>query len=182
MRNIWTVGFFILLFACPLHAQDLQRFEVFGGYTFSTFRGGSPAKRVAGNGWNFALQYNLVHVLGIKADFAGTYGTDNFSAAFPFKVRNYTYTFGPVVQARVKDRLVPFGELLFGRYHLSFVESPGFTEGGFAMLAGGGVDFKLSRHIALRAGPVDWVYTNYPSVADWPKNNIRVSTGLVFRF
>lgn len=181
MRKLWGIVLFLLLFSCPSRAQDSSRFEISGGYSFSTFRGGSPAKRVTGNGWNFAFQYNLVRVLGVKADFAGEYGTDNFSAAFPFSVRNYTFTFGPVVEFHPKIPLTPFAEVLFGRYRISF-PAENFTGDGFAMMGGGGVDFKATRHVALRAGPVDWVYTNYPSVAGWPKNNIRISAGIVFRF
>jgi hypothetical protein len=94
-----------------------------GGYSHSSFSDGF-VKRVPGNGWNAAVQYNFDKAIGLKADFSRTYGTDDVAAGQPFKVKNYTYTFGPVFAVRANRRFTPFAELLFGGYHETREKNP----------------------------------------------------------
>ena len=57
-------------------------------------------------------------------------------------------------------------------------------------MAGGGIDAKVNRLLAIRVGEVDWLYYNLgsttangesiPGVSG--SNNVRFSTGIVLRF
>jgi hypothetical protein len=48
------------------------------------------------------------------------------------------------------------------------------------MAVGGGVDAKVAPHVAVRLLQADWVYFHFQGQSF--NNNVRVSTGLVFRF
>jgi opacity protein-like surface antigen len=64
------------------------------------------------------------------------------------------------------------------------------SENGFAMLFGGGVDVKATKIVAVRLIQADWLYYHFgsntiagvtvPSFSQ--SNNVRISTGIVFRF
>jgi len=76
-----------------------QKVEIFGGYQFTHLQTAFNA-----NGWNASLTGNFKHVLGITADFSGAY-KNNISV--------YTYTFGPVLTARLPV-VQPFAHALWG--------------------------------------------------------------------
>ena len=47
------------------------------------------------------------------------------------------------------------------------------------MTFGGGADFQLTRHVALRAIQVEYLYTHFSGAR---QNNMRLQSGLVYRF
>lgn len=59
---------------------------------------------------------------------------------------------------------------------------PGFSAStnGFAMMLGGGLDFKVSDHFAVRAIEPDWILWRSHGITE--KKIARVSTGILFRF
>jgi hypothetical protein len=173
----------LALSAAPLFAQDkMSGAEVYGGYQFARFSDGIAVKDLNGNGWDAGFAYYFSRWLGAKADFSGSYATDDTSSGNPFRVTNYTYTFGPVVSPRNRGRFAPFGQFLFGGYHETLAGYPN-SDSGFAMLAGGGLDVHLRPNLSLRAAEVDWLYTRPPNSATLIKtNNLRIVTGVVFRF
>lgn len=153
----------------PAFAQD-QRAEVFGGYQYLRIEGGNA------NGWNAAVTGNLNHWFGVTGDFSGAYKSQD-GVSFS----NYTYTGGPVVSIRKNEAFTPYAHALFGGFHAS-AGFGGFSAStnGFAMMMGGGLDIKLKEHIAIRATQVDWVYLDSNGVSS--SSNVRISTGVVFRF
>jgi opacity protein-like surface antigen len=60
------------------------------------------------------------------------------------------------------------------------------TENAFAMTVGGGVDYRLTDHFAVRPVKVDYLMTRFGETGTGTgtntQNNLRVSTGIVFRF
>jgi opacity protein-like surface antigen len=161
------------------------------------------------NGWNAAVQFNATRFLGIKADLSGNYGTPialssqaqsflsqlGIAAGLP-KVRSYNYLFGPVL-FQSRGRFKPFAHALFGANSVSTNLSniaaafgiPGLTlsDTALAMAFGGGIDVKLTDHISLRAGQVDYLFTKHnfsggiQGIATH-QNNYRASAGVVFQF
>ena len=120
--------------------------------------------------------------------------------------RQHTFLFGPRVAAR-GDRVTPFAHALFGGAHISrdFVVTPvtpvppgigpvafDASETAFAMAVGGGVDIKLTDHVALRAIQADYLMTRFDEgrvitpFGQFPgsgsQHNARISVGVVFRF
>jgi hypothetical protein len=164
---IW-VG--ITIFALSAAAQDTPKAEVFGGYQYTQVGG-----VVNANGWNAAVTGNVNRWFGVTADFSGAYksvGTVNANAL--------TYTFGPVFSMRNK-RVTPFAHALFGGFHVSagFLGANASTN-GFAAIVGGGVDVKVTSHVAVRAIQADWILWRTLGLTE--EKNGRISAGLVFRF
>ncbi|MGA7931439.1 MAG: hypothetical protein WCA20_36275 [Candidatus Sulfotelmatobacter sp.] len=165
------------------------------------------------NGWNAEAQYNPGRLLGIAADLGGRYGTpiiaarDSTLAGLP-KETAYSFLAGPVFSYRTKSRVTPYVHLLFGwdRTSLSAstitgsvtspVSSTATTYNDFAMALGGGVDFRIARHVSVRLGQLDWYHTSinlnkfytdafagslFQGLATH-QDNLRFSTGAVVWF
>jgi opacity protein-like surface antigen len=162
------------------------------------------------NGWNVEAQYNVTRWLGVVGDFGGRYGTPIVASSasgvsgLP-SLTAYSLLFGPVLSYKTKARMTPFVHALFGwdRASLSGSALSGLpsssaatTYTDFAMAFGGGLDYKLSRHLAVRVGQLDYLYTGHDlnslyGSAFGPgrfqglashENNLRFSTGIVVRF
>lgn len=155
-------------------AQDTPKAEVFGGYQYTRLDGGGSGANF--NGWNGALTGNINKWLGVTSDFSGAYKTVS-----GVSVKQYTFTFGPVLAARHNEKFTPYVHALFGGFHASgSAGGSSISTNGFAMLIGGGVDAKLTPHLALRAVQFDWMSLHAEGSTE--NNNFRISTGLVFRF
>ena len=174
MGKFITVGLLLGLFSVAAFAQEMggtPKAEIFGGYQYTRFDGGLNA-----NGWDTALTGNLNNWFGVAADFSGAYKTQN-GVSF----NNYTYTFGPVVSYRHNETFTPFAHFLAGgsRASASLNGVSGSTS-GFAMMFGGGLDVKATRHVGVRAIQFDWLSLHSNGTSD--NNNMRISTGLLLRY
>jgi len=59
------------------------------------------------------------------------------------------------------------------------------SQNAFAMTVGGGLDYRVSSHFSVRAAKVDYLLTRFNEFNTFgtqSQNNLRVSTGIVFRF
>ena len=58
-----------------------------------------------------------------------------------------------------------------------------FVQNGFAAAFGGGLDVRLTDHIAVKPFQMEYFMTRTPNIwsANNPQNNIRYSAGMVFR-
>ena len=138
MRNHFINTILIAGVLCaPLFAQKV---EIFGGAQYEHLQSSYNAV-----GWNTSLTGNFKHVLGITADFSGVYNSRRTSSSV------YTYTFGPVLTARLPV-VQPFVHALFGGATTS---TPDGSDSAFAMLIGGGLDVGLRKGIGLRLVQAD---------------------------
>jgi len=173
VRKFIVVACFLAVFAASAMAAETDNYpkaEIFGGYQYSHLSGGVNA-----NGFDFNFNGNFNDHFGITADFGTAFnstGGVNFS--------NYTYTFGPQLSLRANKGYTPFVHALIGGDHAS-ASTGGVSVGtnGFALLAGGGVDFNINRHMAFRGG-ADWMMLH--SNGSTSGKNVRMLTGLVFRY
>ncbi len=103
----------------------------------------------------------------------------------------YTFLGGPRVSLRSHLRLTPFAQALFGVMHATQVSlCPNCTsilpaQNAFTLTAGGGLDIRLTHRIAIRAVQGEYFMTRFDNLATGktsPQNDVRLSTGLVFRF
>jgi len=174
MRKFITFALLFGTFSLAAFAQENEaapKAEFFGGYQYTRFDGGVNA-----NGWDTTLTGNLNRWFGVAADFSGAYKTQN-GVSF----NNYTYTFGPQISWRHNPNFTPFAHFLAGGSHASasFNGLSG-SSNGFAMMFGGGLDVRATQHVSLRAAQFDWLSLHSNGVTD--NNNMRVSTGIVFRY
>jgi opacity protein-like surface antigen len=200
MRKIFLSA---LLLSIPmfLAAQDAPHVEVFGGYSY--LRNSSNNF----NGWEGQASFNFNRFLGLTADVDGHYRTvAKFSPLAGFSgsanQRLYTFLFGPTATARFGKHDV-YAHALFGGAHSSLgagvtlpiigTISTGVTGAtAFGMALGGGVDFGLTDHFAIRPAQVDYVYTRFSNFdairtglfnsSGGHQNSFRYSGGIVFRF
>jgi opacity protein-like surface antigen len=200
MRKVCLLAALILI-PILVAAQDAPHVELFGGYSY--LRNSSNNF----NGWEGQASFDFNRFLGVTADFDGHYRTvAKFSPIAGFtgsaNQRLYTFLFGPTATARFGKHDV-YAHALFGGAHSSLgagvslpiigTISTGLTGAtAFGMALGGGVDFGLTDHIAIRPAQVDYVYTRFNTLdaistglfngSGGHQNSFRYSGGLVFRF
>jgi opacity protein-like surface antigen len=189
MRNSLVV---VLLFAAvsagpALSAQEQpSALEAYGGYYCARFNvnanapGIAPSATYNGNGGGGQLEYNVNHWLGVVGDLAGLRATSSGSGTFAGAA--FTYLLGPRVNFR-RGKVTLFAQTLFGGIWTTdgIAQSTG-PENNFAMTAGGGIDFKLSRHVSVRPVQAEYFMTKIPDGLKNRQNNFRFGAGVVFRF
>jgi opacity protein-like surface antigen len=135
------------------------------------------------HGGSASVAYNYNTWLSAVADFGG-YNNGNVLGTGASGTLS-TYLFGPRVSYRHFRRITPFGQVLFGVGHAN---SSAFkttnSDNAFAMSVGGGVDYKLFDHFSIRPVQADYLMTRFGvgTTGTQTQNNVRLSTGFVFRF
>lgn len=189
--------------ACAGKSAHGQSKEVSVNYSLIVY---NPAKSISSNrdlnGGGGSIGYNLGDYLTLKGEFEGTATTtftfhlpptpNSKSGTFSTKGDMFTYLFGPQVNIPGSRRRF-FVETLFGGaytnaygnlFKTAGVTGLKATNNGFAMAAGGGLDFVIAKHIAIRPVQFDYFLTRY----EWRKiginnqSNFRYQAGMVFGF
>lgn len=173
------------------HDQGHPGGEVFLGYSYARFN-----VKSLGNKENFdfhggtaSIAGNVNRWLGLVADFGG-YKISGLPSGTDGKA--FTFLFGPRFSHR-GERWTPFLQFLFGAARLStdfsgtpvpnsFFGAGSIHENAFATAMGGGLDLKLSKHLAWRVFQGEYLLTRFKDGDNNQQNNIRAATGLVFRF
>jgi opacity protein-like surface antigen len=172
------------LFGVSAHAQDTPKVDIFAGYSY--VRDKPSASGVSSfdlHGGSASVAYNAKSWLSGVADI-GAYHSGSILKTGTSGTLS-TYLFGPRISYRHYGRVTPFGEVLFGVAHAgASVAGTSGSENAFAMSVGGGFDYRLSDHFAVRPVKVDYLMTRFSETANGgnTQNNLRVSTGIVFRF
>ena len=187
------VGFIVvlLLSAGLASAQVPTSGNVFFGYSYYN-TDLSAIDRANTNGWEASVEGKVIPFLGFVADFDSHYGSQNFaspcpvvpvgsgggdySCSFNADVTEHNFLFGPRASFSV-GKFRPFAEVLFGAAHVDANNGVG-SDTSFAAAVGGGLDCKIIRPVAWRFQG-DYVQTRFFGAT---QNNIRLSTGIVFRF
>jgi len=176
----------LLLSGVSAYAQEnAPKVDVFAGYSYVQANPGvTGVDSFHLHGGNANVSYNITNWLGGVADFGGyTNGNIlNSGASGTFS----TYLFGPRLSYRHYRRVTPFGQVLFGVAHANAAAfNTSGTQNAFAMTAGGGVDYKLFDHFAIRPFQAEYLLTRFgvgTTSTTQTQNNFRVSTGFVVRF
>lgn len=172
------------LFGGTARAQDTPKIDVFAGYSYLRLNPSTAGASSFGlNGGSASIAYNANNWLSGVADFGGYHNGSILGSGANGTLS--TYLFGPRVSYRHFGRVTPFGEALFGVAHANAsIAGTSASDTRFAMSLGGGFDYKLTNHFAVRPVKVDYLLTRFPetSASAQTQNNLRVSTGVVFRF
>ena len=188
MRKSLAVGLLLgLLGTAPLAKaqEEPSKVELYGGYYYARFNvnanvpGIAPSATYNGNGGGGQLEYNANRWLGVVGDLGGFYATSSGNGSFAGIA--FTYLVGPRVNFR-RGKVTPFAEALFGGVRTTdgIAQSTG-TENNFAMTAGGGIDFKVSRHVSVRPIQAEYFMTKIPDGLNNRQNNLRIGAGGVLR-
>jgi opacity protein-like surface antigen len=174
----------LTLLGATTQAQDTPKVDIFAGYSY--VRENPSTAGVSSfslNGGSASFAYNANSWLSGVADFGGYHSGNILSTGTSGTLS--TYLFGPRVSYRHSGRVTPFGEVLFGVAHAgASIAGATASDNAFAMSVGGGVDYKLTDRFAIRPIKVDYLMSRFSETGTGgnTQNNLRVSTGIVFRF
>ncbi len=171
------------LFSLNAIAQNPDRIVVFGGYSRMSYPIGNlysgPWPYSGYNGWEASAAGKVAPHLALEADFGGEF-TSTYSTSLK------TYMGGPRFFANF-GRIGVFGHVLFGALTLDR-GFPTASATSFAAALGGGADYWVGRHWGVQLGQIDYI-RNTNSAAGFqvsagtqPSSDLRISTGIVFRF
>ncbi len=171
-KSFWVLALLaIFAYVLPAKAQEeTPKAELYVGYDY--VRVNALGTSFNFNGGSGQLAYNVNNWLGAVGDLGGYYTSNGFRAGI------ISYLFGPRINLRGYRKVTPFAQVLFGGAR-SIDISP---LNAFAMTAGGGVDFKISEHFAIRPVQAEYFLTKFTDGASNRQNNFRYSAGIVFRF
>jgi hypothetical protein len=206
MRKIIAVIAALPLFALVAGATDWPAAEAFVGYNFVRFNPNSGyIPSFNANGGNGQFVYNLNKWVGGVFDMgAVTKGTLN---GFDVDTTVLNFVAGPRFTYLNHSRFRPFVQTLFGGAYSTAsapitplggsILPPGLivpgailtrvnaSHTGFAMMAGGGLDIKINKHMAFRPIGADYYLVRLPSLLTGNvsnRNNFRYSAGVNFLF
>jgi len=206
MKKLFALFALLVISGIPTLAQhrdgETPLFEVNGGYTYMRWEVPSfaqPPSSFNYNGFNAGAAYNVTNWLAVVADLSWVYNTQGASNA-NLKSHIYSYLAGPRIYPLGHHKLTPFVHGLVGvaSYHLhvpasgsgvTFIPEFNETDNNLSFAFGGGVDWKLTRHISIRLAQLDYQQTRAlraDAVASGAspenQNNFKYSGGVVFRF
>ncbi len=189
----------LCMFAITAAAQDqpAPKWELYGGYSFfyphADLHGQLPGAllpfpgtRLESNprGAGASLTYNFNHWFGLTLDASTHWGSGE--ATFARRIDDAAFSnlsFGPKITFR-HEHFSPFLEVLVGDHRL--MPDAFHDIDRLGVMFGGGIDVKLSRHVALRLIRADYVFSSYryapPTVSNTDINGVRLQAGLNFMF
>ena len=200
---VLSAGLLIGVCASAQDVPDVPKVEIPVGFSFVNVHPNlAPITsfNVFGGGGQFNV--NFGNYFGVKGDFMGyTQGSglrnqlrNNLDYTGSVSGNVFTYTFGPQIKKHTGN-FQPFGEVLFGAAHTNayatIANAISSTSGsgnnnGFAMVAGGGIDYRINRNFQIRPVEVDYLLTRFSAnhVAGYTanQNNFRYVGGIVFTF
>jgi hypothetical protein len=204
MKRVILVGFVLLLVGEAASGQHLGELSANYSYMHYVPVDNLPTTNLNGGGGSAVLYF--AGFFGLKAEVEG-YASQNINFNFPpgsircpsgctgtAGANLFTGNFGPQIKIRIK-RVQPFFEGLVGGTHTNFYQnvhkncsqctfgSPG--DWALDVVLGGGIDFKVTSHLAIRPIEADYFLTrfiNNLTTGHSNQNNFRYQAGLVFEF
>ena len=175
----------LLLTAVAACAQEsgTPKYEVGVNYSGIHINSANGGHNGTGNGGSAYFEYNVNRFFGLVGDFGG-YANNKRTV----DEKAMTYLFGPRFTWR-HSRLNPYVQFLFGGAYAWNNPNSG-SQNSFATATGGGVDYILTKRIALKPIQVEYVMTQFDSAQlggatrnfGDHQNDIRYSAGVVFMF
>jgi opacity protein-like surface antigen len=184
MRSFSLVAAAVLVFAGVLSAQEgTPRFEVGATYSGVHLNAANNNGQRTSNGGSASFEYNINNYLGVVADFGGYANTRS-----GIDDKFITYMFGPRLNWRHK-RFNPYVQSLFGAGY-AWSGPSNNNQNAFTFAIGGGLDYGLTKRIAIKPLQVEYLRTDFNSaqLGDSTstfgdhQNGVRYSAGIVFRF
>ena len=181
-----TLCILLLAGSSFLRAQSLQdKLDFAATYTAERSLKSGTSQNFWMQGGAVELGANVWHGLGIAANITGTHAGSIGMSGVPLSL--VTVTFGPRYRWHAEHRISIYGEGLIGEangFRSIFPAMAGQQSeaNGFASQVGGGIDYKLSDRLAIRALDAAWSRTQLPNSTDNVQNTLRLGAGIVLRF
>jgi hypothetical protein len=170
MRKVGLLLLLTALLAVPaMGADEYPKAEIFGGFSYLNIDATAlEFGRQNALGFQASVAGNFHKNLGIVGDFGGQFKSVEGTTAHA-----YEYLFGPQYAYRTEKSTVFLHGLIGG----VTVGGGGESYNGYALGIGGGVDVKISDHLAFRVMQVDYLPTHIGGI--W-EHNFRLGVGIVF--
>ena len=196
MRIVRTVVLMILaVMTVALHGQarssgsagyglevgDVPRMEV--GLNYDYVHANAPPGQCGCfslNGGSATFTYNIRPSWAGVADVMVAHASNVGATQQNITIVNYL--FGPRYSYRNHTRFVPYGQFLFGGAKEDVNFQFTINRNAFGFATGGGVNTRLSRRWGMTIVQGDWVYTRIPNAKNDRQNDVRISTGVLYRF
>lgn len=190
MRKTCAIAFTLLIFTALGRAQWVPKSgNAFFGYSYSggdVFNPGPIGIHM--NGWEGTAEGKFLPWLGGVADLDWHYGGASVTCSavgpncpslrFRLNGTRESLLFGPRASTDFGKYTV-FAQFLLGlTFQTVAAGTTSTSDRSFSDAVGGGVDYKLVKTVAWR-GQVDWIHMR---LFGRTESNVRVSTGIVFRF
>ena len=131
------------------------------------------------NGGGGSLAVNMPHGFSLITDVTTAFANKVDGTTQNIKILDFLA--GPRYSYRSKKRWTPFGQVLLGgSEEFSNDAYLGGQKTAFAFSGGGGLTRVLSSHFAWDV-QADYVYSQIPNAKNDVQNDLRISTGIVFR-
>jgi opacity protein-like surface antigen len=204
MKKTITIIAASLSFALAAVAADNPKMETFLGYDYVRFNPDSGfVPSINANGGSGQFVYNFWKGVGLAFD-AGAVNKGVLNGR-DVDTTVVHFVAGPRFAYHNHSRFTPYGEALFGGAYATTstrilglpIAGSGFdptipvstrltaSRTNFAMMIGGGLDIKFSKHMAFRPLAFDYYLTRVPtffSGNDVNRNNWRYTAGVNFMF
>ena len=137
------------------------------------------------NGGSAWVAFNFSRSLGIVGEIASQRASNISGSSADLTLTSFLA--GPRYRRTMGGHFGPFAQALLGGAHAGGSLAPGSpglpgSANAFAMIAGGGLDIGLTRHIALRAFEADYYLTRFDNGVNDHQNNLRIAAGVIIRF
>jgi len=153
------------------------------GVNFNYLRANAPPAQcgcfsLIGGGWSLVI--NAPHGLGIVADVAAANASKVSGTAQNITILNYLA--GPRYSYRGFRHVTPFAQGLAGGSNELSNYALVQNVNAFAADGGLGVSTVLTRRIGWTIVQADYIYSRLPNANNNRQSNLRIATGVIFRF
>lgn len=181
MKKLLLPVLFLFFITATAHAQVGVRpkepvAELFGGFSYAHLDDSGAGITTNVPGIVGSVAWNAKSWLQLVAD-----TSYNISSYNGVNVTLYGNHYGPRFFYRERRwRISPFGEFLAGGSHINNSSyGTSFSDVAFSFKAGGGADYNISPHFAIRAVEADYYRTG---LFGGHQGNLWLTTGFIVRF
>ena len=182
-RRLVFLSAALLFFGAAARAQGVSAVEVSLGYSY--LHANAPPGQCncfSMNGGSGAFAAYLGHRFSAVADVGGYFQSNVVGSGRSFTLE--TFLFGPRYSYLHSKKWTPFAQFLVGGAHGSGTLYGTATTSGsassFSLSTGGGLDWNVSRHMAVRLLQAEYLMTRLPNAVKNNQNDLRLTFGVVF--
>jgi opacity protein-like surface antigen len=156
--------------------NDAHRIDLAVLYTGQRTQQANTTNGIWLQGGSMQLAAELYRGFGMAADITGLHTGSIGASGVPFS--EVTATFGPRYRWH-PGRISIYGQVLFGEGDAFYSVLPAkgaaqTSSNSLALKVGGGVDYDLTRHLAVRALDAAWMRTQYANSTNGLQNEVRL--------